>query len=222
MDQPFCPRCLPLVFLPYLSTVFRFKWLLGGRCVDVTETSYLFQWSSSSLEVELYFILCVWPYRKPILEENNLFEVFWTNGANGSCFVPSPTSLPKTRAAFLLSTFSLPTLCLLFSKNHFKHWLLKLGMERRIMTDVKILFHALLSKKASGSCLCSDYCEWKLKAMYIMRIFRLNSSLETCLSVQHLYRCSKISHLSVSAESSETARPLLTFVWTNGCLASCL
>lgn len=80
------------------------------------------------------------------------------------------------------------------------------------MTDVKILFHAFLFKKASGSSLCSDYCEWKSKTVYIMRIFRLNSSLETCLSVQHLYCCSKISHLSVSAESSETARPLLTFV----------
>lgn len=171
LDQPFCPRCLPLVFLPYLSTVFRFKWLLGGRCVDVTKTSCLSQWSSS-LEVVLYFILCAWPYRNPILKENNLFEVFWTNGANGSCFVPSPTSLPKTRAAFLLSTFSLPTLCLLFDKNHFKHWLFKLGIERGIMADIKIIFHALLSKKASGSCLFSDYCEWKLKTMYIMRIFR--------------------------------------------------
>lgn len=173
MDQPICPRCLPLVFLPYLSTVFRFKWLLRVRWVDVAETSCQFQWSSS-LEVVLYFILCAWPYRKPILDyqDNDLFEVFWTNGANGSCLVPSPTSLPKTRAAFLLSTFSLPKPCLLFNKNHFKHWLFRLGMERRIMTDVKILFHALLSKKASGSCLCSDYCEWKLKTMYIMRIFR--------------------------------------------------
>lgn len=60
LDQPFCPRCLPLVFLPYLSTVFSFKWLLGGRCVDVAETSCPIQWSSS-LEVVLYFILCAWP-----------------------------------------------------------------------------------------------------------------------------------------------------------------
>lgn len=78
---------------------------------------------------------------------NNLFEVFWENCANGSCLVPSTTSLPKICAAFLLSTLSLPTQCLLFNKNHFKRWLLELGVEKGIMTDVKILFHGLSSKK---------------------------------------------------------------------------
>lgn len=52
---------------------------------------------------------------------NNLFKVFWENGANGSSLVPSTTGLPKICAAFLLSTLSLPMLCLLFNKNHFKH-----------------------------------------------------------------------------------------------------
>jgi len=34
------------------------------------------------------------------------------------------------------------------------------------MTDVRILFHGLLSPKAAGSGLGSDHCEWELKNIH--------------------------------------------------------
>lgn len=225
MDQPFCPRCLPLVFSPYLSTVFRFKWPLGARWVVFTGTFCLFQWSRS-LDVVLHFLLCVWPHRKPFFGLPG--EIIYLRFSGK--MVPMGALLcqvqPVCQRSLLPSScrlFSLPMLCLLFNKQHFRHWLFELEVENRIMTDVKILFHGLLSKKASGSCLCSDHCEWKLKTKYIMRIFRQIKFFSwDLLVVQHLYCYSRISHLSVTAESSETTRPPLTFVWTNGYLTSCL
>jgi len=172
LDQHFCPRCLPLVFSPHLSIVFRFKWLLGARWADVTGPSYLFQWNRS-LDVVLY-TLCVTPQKAFFGLPGEI--ICWRFSGKivpmGAPLCQVPPVCQRSVAAFLLSTLSLPTLCRLFNKNHFKHWLLKLWVERGIMTDVKILFHGLLSKKAFGSCLCSDRCEWKLETMYIMRVFR--------------------------------------------------
>lgn len=139
-----------------------------------TGTSCLFQWSRS-LDVVLHFLHCAWPHRKPFFGLPG--EIIYLRFSGK--MVPMGALLcqvqPVCQRSVLPSScrlFSLPMLCHLFNKKHFRHWLFELEVEKGIMTDVKILFHGLLSKKASGSCFCSDHCEWKLKTKYIMRIFR--------------------------------------------------
>lgn len=83
---------------------------------------------------------------------SSLFEVFGENGAKGSSLVPSATGLPKVGPALILLTLCLPMLS-------FQQKTLTLQLVGRgRMTDVKILFHGLLSQKAPGSCLGSDHC----------------------------------------------------------------
>lgn len=91
-----------------------------GGCTQSFLPVPLKQASGCSL---IFLTLCVTPQKAFFwtTRRNNLFKVFWENDANGSCLVPSTTSLPKICAAFLLSALSLSMLGLLFSKTHFKH-----------------------------------------------------------------------------------------------------
>lgn len=69
-----------------------------------------------------FLTLCMTPQKAFFwtTRRNNLFEIFWEDGANGSSLVPSTASLPKICAAFLLSTLFSPNAMSSFQQKTFQ------------------------------------------------------------------------------------------------------